>query len=68
MVGPILVDLAREFDIPVGMAGLLTIAMAIPWALGSPFAGFLSDCLGRWGNDPRLRGSKRSAACRARHG
>jgi predicted MFS family arabinose efflux permease len=47
MIGPLLVDLAREFQIPVGRAGLLATAMAVPWALGSPFAGFVSDRLGR---------------------
>src|SRR5215208_1157458 len=43
MVGPLLLDLGREFDISLGQAGLLTAAMALPWALGAPFAGLLSD-------------------------
>lgn len=47
MIGPLLLDLGREFDVPVGSAGLLATAMALPWALGAPFAGFLSDRLGR---------------------
>ena len=47
MIGPLLVDLAREFDIPLGRAGLLATVMAIPWALASPFAGLISDRVGR---------------------
>jgi DHA1 family inner membrane transport protein len=47
MIGPLLVDLAREFDVSVGRAGLLATAMAVPWALGSPFAGLVSDRFGR---------------------
>lgn len=31
----------------MGRAGLLATAMAIPWALGSPLAGFVSDRAGR---------------------
>lgn len=47
MIAPLLVDLAKDFHVSVGRAGLLATAMAIPWALGSPFAGFFSDRLGR---------------------
>jgi DHA1 family inner membrane transport protein len=47
MLGPLLVDLSREFDVPLGRAGLLAAAMALPWALGAPFTGVLSDRLGR---------------------
>ncbi len=47
MVGPLLVDLSREFRISVGTAGLLAAASAVPQALASPFAGLLSDRLGR---------------------
>ena len=47
MIGPLLIDLGREFGIPVGAAGLLATAMSLPWALGAPFAGHLSDRLGR---------------------
>ena len=47
MIGPLLLDLGREFGVPVGAAGLLATAMSLPWALGAPFAGHLSDKLGR---------------------
>ena len=47
MIGPLLLDLGREFDVPVGAAGLLATAMSLPWAIGAPFAGHLSDRLGR---------------------
>src|SRR5207248_7375666 len=47
MVGPLLVDLSRELGVPLGQAGLLAGAMSLPWALGAPFTGLLSDRLGR---------------------
>jgi predicted MFS family arabinose efflux permease len=47
MLGPLLVDLSRELDVSLGQAGLLAAAMAVPWALGAPFAGVLSDRFGR---------------------
>jgi predicted MFS family arabinose efflux permease len=47
MVAPLLVDLSREMDVPLGQAGLLAGAMSLPWALGAPFTGLLSDRLGR---------------------
>jgi predicted MFS family arabinose efflux permease len=47
MVGPLLVDLSTELDVPLGQAGLLAAAMSLPWALGAPFTGLLSDRLGR---------------------
>ena len=47
MVAPLLVDLSRELDVPLGQAGLLAAAMSLPWALGAPFTGLLSDRLGR---------------------
>jgi predicted MFS family arabinose efflux permease len=47
MLGPLLVDLARELEVPLGVAGLLAAASAVPQALGSPLAGLLSDRLGR---------------------
>ena len=47
MIGPLLLDMSREFNVPVGSAGLLATAMSLPWALGAPFAGHLSDKLGR---------------------
>ena len=47
MVGPLLLDLAAELDVSLGQAGLLAAAMALPWSLGAPFTGLLSDRLGR---------------------
>lgn len=47
MLGPLLVDLSRELDVPLGQAGLLATVTALPWALGAPFTGLLSDRLGR---------------------
>lgn len=47
MLGPLLVDLSRELDVSLGQAGLLAAAMAASWALAAPFAGALSDRLGR---------------------
>src|SRR5579864_5819204 len=47
MVGPLLLDLSRELGVPLGQAGLLAAAMSLPWALGAPFTGLLSDRLGR---------------------
>src|SRR5712692_10744519 len=47
MVAPLLLDLSRELGVPLGQAGLLAGAMSLPWALGAPFAGLLSDRLGR---------------------
>jgi predicted MFS family arabinose efflux permease len=47
MVSPLLVDLTREFDVSLGQAGLLSAMMSLPWALGAPFAGLLSDLVGR---------------------
>jgi len=47
MIGPLLVDLSRELDVPLGQLGLLGAAMSLPWALGAPFTGLLSDRLGR---------------------
>lgn len=47
MIGPLLVDIARDLGISLGQAGLLAAAAAVPQALGSPFAGLLSDRCGR---------------------
>lgn len=47
MIGPLLVDLSRELNVPLGQAGLLAAAISLPWALGAPFTGLLSDRLGR---------------------
>jgi DHA1 family inner membrane transport protein len=47
MIGPLLLDLSRELGVSLGQTGLLAAAMALPWSLGAPFAGLLSDRLGR---------------------
>lgn len=47
MLAPLLVDIARDLDITLSQAGLLSTAMAIPWAFGAPFTGLLSDRVGR---------------------
>jgi MFS transporter, DHA1 family, inner membrane transport protein len=47
MIGPLLLDMAHEFGVSLGTAGLLAAVAAAPQALGSPFAGLLSDRLGR---------------------
>ena len=47
MIGPLLVDIAREFQVSVGQAGLLAAVTALPQALTSPAAGLLSDRSGR---------------------
>jgi predicted MFS family arabinose efflux permease len=47
MIGPLLLDLSQELGVPLGQAGLLAAIMSLPWALGAPFTGLLSDRLGR---------------------
>ena len=47
MIAPLLLDLSRDLGVPLGQAGLLAGAMSLPWALGAPFTGLLSDRLGR---------------------
>lgn len=47
MIGPLLVDIARDLGTSLAQAGLLAAAAAVPQALGSPFAGVLSDRHGR---------------------
>ncbi len=47
MIGPLLVDVARDLDVSLGQAGLLAAAAGVPQALFSPFSGLLSDRLGR---------------------
>ncbi len=47
MVAPLLVDLSRDLHVSLGEAGLLSAAMSLPWAVGAPFTGALSDRLGR---------------------
>ncbi len=47
MLGPLLVDMAIDLDVSLSQAGLLAAATALPWALGAPLSGLLSDRLGR---------------------
>ena len=47
MLGPLLVDISRDLGVSLGQAGLLAAAAGVPQALFSPFAGLLSDRLGR---------------------
>jgi predicted MFS family arabinose efflux permease len=47
MIGPLLVDIARDLGVSLGQAGLLAAAAGVPQALFSPFSGLLSDRLGR---------------------
>src|SRR6266542_5832452 len=47
MVGPRLGDLSKNLDVPLAQLGLLGVAISLPWALGAPFTGLLSDRLGR---------------------
>jgi MFS transporter, DHA1 family, inner membrane transport protein len=47
MLGPLLLDIARDLEISLGQAGLLAAAAGVPQALFSPFSGLLSDRLGR---------------------
>src|SRR2546428_553845 len=47
MIGPLLVDVARDLRIPLGQAGLLAVVSAAPQAISSPFAGLLADRFGR---------------------
>ena len=35
MIGPLLLDLSRDLDVPLGQAGLLAAAMSLPWALAA---------------------------------
>src|SRR5437867_2611641 len=47
MIGPLLVDVARDLRLPLGQASVLAVVSAIPQALSSPFAGLLADRFGR---------------------
>jgi predicted MFS family arabinose efflux permease len=47
MLAPLLVELAEEFRISVGMAGQLISAMAFAWSITALVAGPLSDIYGR---------------------
>ena len=47
MLGPLLVDLAKEFRTSVAVTGQLTAATSFTWALTALVAGALSDTYGR---------------------
>ena len=47
MMGPLLVDISRTFGVSLGAVGILAAAQSVTQALGSPFAGIVSDRLGR---------------------
>lgn len=47
MLGPLLLQLAQEFRVSLAQAGLLATATALPWAIGAPILGPLSDRFGR---------------------
>src|SRR5947208_3125390 len=47
MIGPLLLDIARDLRLPLGQASVLAVVSAVPQALSSPFAGLLADRFGR---------------------
>lgn len=47
MLGPLLVELSREFHTSVAVVGQLNGATAITWAITAPLAGPVSDAYGR---------------------
>jgi predicted MFS family arabinose efflux permease len=47
MLGPLLVDIAEEFDTSVAVAGQLAAATFFSWAIFAPLIGPFSDSLGR---------------------
>ncbi len=47
MLGPLLVDLAREFDTSVAIVGQIVAAMALTRVITTPLVGPLSDAYGR---------------------
>ena len=47
MLGPLLVDIANEFDTSVAVAGQLAAATFFSWAIFAPLIGPFSDSLGR---------------------
>ncbi|MBI3969184.1 MAG: MFS transporter [Chloroflexi bacterium] len=53
MLGPLLVELARAFDVSIAVVGQLAAATALSWALTGLVAGPLSD---RFGRRPLLLG------------
>ena len=46
MLGPLLVDLAREFDTSVAVTGQLAAATFIAWGIVAPLVGPVSDTYG----------------------
>ena len=46
-LGPLLVELSREFDTSVALTGQLVTATAIPWGITAPFVGPVSDTYGK---------------------
>ena len=47
MLGPLLVDLAREFNTSVAVTGQLGAATAITWGITAPLVGPVSDSYGK---------------------
>ena len=47
MLGPLLVELSEDFIISVALAGQLSTATAISWAITAPLVGPVSDTYGR---------------------
>ena len=47
MLGPLLVEIAREFDTSVAVAGQLFAATFASWAIFAPLVGPISDSFGR---------------------
>lgn len=47
MVGPLLIDMARDLRVEPWQAGWQATVTAVPWALAAPFGGLLSDRFGR---------------------
>ena len=47
MLGPLLVELSEDFGISVALAGQLSTATAISWAITAPLVGPVSDTYGR---------------------
>ena len=47
MIGPLLVDIARDLDVSIALAGQLAGFMAIPWLIVGVASGPISDTYGR---------------------
>src|SRR3989441_493811 len=47
MIGPLLLDIARDLRLPLGQASVLAVVSAVPQALSSPLAGLVADRFGR---------------------